>query len=124
MINGIRRQATLLTRAFSSSWLTDGLAPASSTLRLMMVLQADCPWVSDCFCCLVYRLGVSAFTVGASLLAIAVVQSTFMLDVTQSSRAGSLPQGDSVWSGRAWVQIAIASGLGQLTGHYVAQQRG
>jgi len=39
------------------------------------------------------RLGVNTFTEGASLLAIAVVQSTSMLDVMQSSRAGSLPQG-------------------------------
>ncbi|MBD0683232.1 hypothetical protein CGA22_01735 [Pseudomonas sp. PSB18] len=33
---------------------------------------------------------------GASLLAIAVVQSTEMLEVPPSSRAGSLPQGNVV----------------------------
>ncbi|AEA71709.1 Hypothetical protein PSEBR_m1642 [Pseudomonas brassicacearum subsp. brassicacearum NFM421] len=32
---------------------------------------------------------------GASLLAIAVDQSTFMLDLSPSSRASSLPQGSS-----------------------------
>ena len=37
--------------------------------------------------------------VGASLLAIAVVQSTSVLDVPPSSRASSLPQGVGVNSG-------------------------
>ncbi|KAA0957105.1 hypothetical protein FQ185_27635 [Pseudomonas sp. ANT_H12B] len=36
-------------------------------------------------------------TVGASLLAMAVFQSTSMLDVSPSSRAGSLPQWFGVW---------------------------
>ncbi|AWM94132.1 hypothetical protein DJ564_26795 [Pseudomonas sp. 31-12] len=37
--------------------------------------------------------------VGASLLAIAVCQPPLMLNVAQSSRAGSLPQESSVFSG-------------------------
>jgi hypothetical protein len=49
----------------------------------MVFLQADFPQVSDCFCCLVEMIGVNAFNVGASLLAIAVKQSTSMVDVTQ-----------------------------------------
>ncbi|PQP06657.1 hypothetical protein C5612_02565 [Pseudomonas frederiksbergensis] len=56
----------------------------------------------DCFrgCCRAFawrQLGNAAYRtlrnfVGASLLAIAVYQSTSMLNVSQSSRAGSLPQ--------------------------------
>ncbi|TNB88546.1 hypothetical protein FHJ31_04125 [Pseudomonas sp. Fig-3] len=37
---------------------------------------------------------------GASLLAIAVLQSTSMLDVMASSRAGSLPQGSRCFLGQ------------------------
>jgi hypothetical protein len=85
-----------------------------------MVLQADCPWVSDCFCCLVERL----LSVGAELARDCggSVDINVGCDSVIASKLGSYK--GLLESGRGRVQIAIASGLGQLTGHFVAQQRG